>query len=174
MAGRTVVKILMEQLKDAFQSYRASDGLENILMAVLERFSDDDVRLTTTHLVATQDRSPPVSAILQAAQVIAAQRALRDGLTAAPKEPEYWDRSPAERAVIDEARAEFRRVWKALDAGTPVADLFPADSEPCRLARAMAAKRGETVEQVRHNMAPPVHIEPERPQQQWGPPSYDW
>jgi hypothetical protein len=141
MARDATIREALSKISSCFPTFKTNGQLTSIVFDELFEVSDDTVTCAVRHLIVTESYPPKVADIVGAVKREAAYEA---GRTAKRDTTytEYSDRSPKDRAEIDEARAEFHRVWTALSMGTPVSDLFPYDSEPCRFGREMAAKMG--------------------------------
>lgn len=123
MATRHEVKIMMERLSSAFSSFRASDGLADILCEHLSRFSDSVVKDATRRLIDSAESSPSVAAIVQACKAIQGYDGSQEPQT---RYVDYWDRPQRERDEIDAARDECMRVMGELESGIPAAQVMRA------------------------------------------------
>lgn len=131
----------MKTLSMAYTTYKASSEHESMLFSVLLNLSDDEVDGAAVAIISDSPRAPTPADIKRAALNVRAEKARTEHTGPQGQYIEYWQRSPKDRAEIDVARAEFHRVWTALERGVPVTELYPHDSEPCQLARRLQAIR---------------------------------
>jgi hypothetical protein len=138
-------------LKVAYSSYKESPELLGLLESTLSNYSDAEIVAAAKRCIETMSNAPRVADIRSAANDLRTERGLKQYAEdhAGPQYIDYHDRPKWERDEIDVAKLEFHRVWTALENGAKIEDLFPYNSEPCKLARQIRERDANEAEEQR-------------------------
>lgn len=139
MVSASTIEDSLRLLSECFSHFKNTSTVGDVLYDELSAISDEALISAVRYLIANETYTPKVADIVGHAKRIASSGANRAVIR--EEYVDYSDRSPAERAAIDEASSKCLRVMAGLANGVPVEDLFPPDSEPVRLGREMAERR---------------------------------